>query len=284
MTDMYVPAPEAVTPEPMTVASTIPAAPAETVAKPSAETAETVTPQAETPAGTEDQQQAAPDQELEKKPSEAEINRKQRNQERWQRMKQETADSRRREQFYLGEIERLKSQKPDYSQITDPDDLLAEKTADKIRNSTVQDHEARANQERAVRDRAVGEAWNAIKDDMRAKMPDFDQFVNDQTPIHERAAPFIVESEKAGEIAYWLGKNPDAARDLFEKFQTAPAQALVELGRIEARLSAPSPKTVSTAPKPAPILSGGVSPLGFDVHKASVADTASMLRKAGLIR
>lgn len=243
-----------------------------------------VSPQAETPAGSPEQQpvkEGVP----EKEPSPAEAARKQRNQERWQRMKQETNDARRREQFYLSEIERLKGQSPDYSKITDPDEVLAHKTADVIRRGQIEDHTQRAQAEAETRGRAVQEAWGAIAEDMRAKVPDFDQVVMaPSTSVHQRAVPFIVESEKGGEIAYWLGKNPDAARELYAKFETAPAQAFIELGRIEARLSAPQAKQVSTAPKPAPALNGGANPLQFDVHKASVADVAAQLRKAGIIR
>lgn len=287
MTDIFVPAPETVTPEPITTQTPVtdPAAPAETVQK-SAEQ-EVVSPQAETPAGTEDQQQ--PDQtekpEPEKKPTDAEAARKARNQERWQRMKQQAADAERRERILLSEIERLQKQgQPDYSKLTDPDEILAEKTAQRLRSSQIEDKQASAREESRERERAMGEAWNAIKDEMRVKAPDFDQVVTDRTPVHARAAPFIVESEKGGEIVYWLGKNPDAARDLYSKFETAPAQAFIELGRIEAKISAPVAKQISTAPKPAPVLQGGVNPPGFDINKASVADTAAMLKKAGLIR
>jgi hypothetical protein len=280
MSDVATSAPTAGMSESVTnpVITSTPAAPAETVATPSAETS---TPQAETPAGPEGQeQQAKPEDPT--KPT-AEDARKARNKERWERMKQDANDSRRREQFYLSEIERLK--KPaDFSKITDPDELLAAKTAQHFRQSQVEDHTVRAQAEQANSQRAIQEGWAAIQEDMRAKAPDFDQVVNDRTPIHKHAAPFIVESEKGGEIAYWLGKNPDAARDLYQKFETAPAQAYIELGRIEARLSAAPPKQVSTAPKPAPVLNGGVSPLGFDIHRASVSDTAAQLKKLGVIR
>jgi hypothetical protein len=278
MSDVATPAPTEGMSEPVTnpTVTSTPAAPAENV-QPSADA---TPPQAETPAGPEGQEQPKPEDDDKKTADNA---RKRYNQERWKTMKQELAESRRREQFYFSEIERLK--KPaDLSKITDPDEMLAAKTAQHFRQSQVEEHEVRAQAEQANSQRAVQEAWAAIQDDMRAKAPDFDQVVTDKTPIHAKAAPFIVESEKGGEIAYWLGKNPDAARDLYQKFETAPAQAYIELGRIEARLSAAPAKPVSTAPKPAPVLNGGVSPLGFDIHKASVADTALQLKKLGIIR
>lgn len=254
------------------------AAPAETVQ--SAE--QDVSPQGE-PAGSEQQQETKPEVE-EPKPSPAEEARKQRNKERWQAMKQRAADAERRERFYMAEIERLQKQQPDYSRLTDPDDVLAEKTAERLRRGQVEEHRGRAQHEAEQRAAAISEAWTAITDEMRARVPDFDQVVTPTTPIHQRMAQHLVDSDKGGEIAYWLGKNPDAALALYQKFETAPAQAFIELGRIESRLSATTPKHVSTAPKPAPVLNGGSSPPAFDIHKASMDDVAARLKKAGLIR
>lgn len=267
-------APAADTPE-----TTTPAAPAEKVQGADI----SVTPQGAEPAGSDSEQRQQVTKPEDPEQKSADERRRQRNKERWDRMRQEANDARRRENFYLSEIERLKQQ-PDLSKITDPDEALAARTAQHLRQGQVQDHEAHAQAARSASQVAVREAWTAMADDMRAKAPDFDQVFNERTPVHQRAVPFIVESEKGGEIAYWLGKNPDAARDLANKFETNPAQALIELGRIEARVSAPVAKQVSTAPKPATPLNGGVNPLAFDAQKASVEDTAAMLRKAGLIR
>jgi hypothetical protein len=274
MTDTT-PAPAAATPE-----TTATAAPAETVQ--SAEQVK-VPQQASEPAG-KDEQQANP--ESEKEQADAKEKRKAYSQERWRAKNKEIADSRRREQFLLGEVERLtrQQQQTDYSKITDPDEVLAAKTANHFRQTQVDEHKSRLQHEAQQRQTAVRDAWTAMADDMRTKAPDFDQVFNQNIPVHQHAVPFIVESEKGGEIAYWLGKNPDVARDLYSKFETAPAQALIELGRIEARLSAPPPKQISTAPKPAPVLSGGVNPVVFDAHTASVADVAAHLKKAGVIR
>lgn len=241
---------------------------------------QSVSPQAETPAGTEQKIEGVEKPEQ----SAAETARKERNKQRWQEMKQRAADAERRERYLMSEVERLSKQQTDYSKLTDPDDVLAEKTAERLRRDQIEDHRGRAQQEATARQHAVQEAWSAIRDDMRSRVPDFDQTVTPDTPIHPRAASFIVESDKGGEIAYWLGKNLDAARNLFDKFETAPAQAFIELGRIEARLTTPPAKQVSTAPKPAPVLNGGSSPPAFDIHKASMDDVAKRLKQAGIIR
>lgn len=253
------------------------------------------TPQAEKPDGLEQEQQAASDenplQDVEDpdKPKTWKEKRQERNRARWQEYKQAKEVIPARLQLLERELAQLKgSAPPDFSQITDPSEEIAERAAWKIRQHSAQEKQAAVESERQAafsdQQQKMLSAWDEARADARERIPDFDQVVNDQTPIHQRAAPFIVESEKGAEIAYWLGKNPQAAQSLYAQFETAPAKALIELGRIEARVSAPAAKTVSTAPKPAPILSGGVNPIGFDVGKASVNDVADQLRKAGIIR
>jgi len=273
MTDT-IPAPSPVTTE------TVPSSPA-----PSAEKTETagqlVSPQAsETePAGQEQQPPDLKTSEPEE-PTEGQKRRKERNQQRWREMKAAAS-----------EVERLRAERAlyaprqvDYTAISDPDEVLAEKTAAKLTEQQRAIHDQRIEVATKAQERALFDAWDGIKADMRERVPDFDQVVNDRTPIHQRAAPFIVESEKGGDIAYFLGKHPDVARDLFQKFETAPAQALIELGRIEARLSAAPPKAATQAPRPAPVLSGGANPLAFDQKTAGVADIQAQLKKAGVIR
>lgn len=254
--------------------------------------AEQTTPQAEQPAGTEQEATASEEPAKQEDPSQDEAKkswkdkRKERNKERWQEFKAaKDYTIRSLEQ----EVHRLRTkQAPDLSNISDPDEVLAEKTAWKIQQSSVADKEEALQQERESRataqQHALNETWQDVMEDTRERIPDFDAVFNDTTPVHDRAVPFIVESEKAGDLAYFLGKNPKEAKALYQQFETAPAKALIELGRIEARLSAPAPKTLSTAPKPAQTLSGGANPLQFDQSRASVDDFASQLRKAGVIR
>lgn len=248
-------------------------------------------PLAEKPAGSSEQKEAAseetPSQE-EAKPTWKE-KRQERNRQRWQEYKEAKAVLPMRLASLEQEVARLKgTAPPDFNSIADPNEEIAERAAWKVQQRTAENTEARLQQERQAvaqeQSQRLAAAWEEAKEDARERLPDFDQVVTDRTPIHQRAASFIVESEKGADIAYWLGKNPKEAQSLFDKFETAPAHALVELGRIEARLSAPAPKTVSTAPKPAPILSGGANPIAFDMSRASVEDVAAQLRKSGHIR
>ena len=275
MTDITIPAPVAESP----VTTPIPAGAADNAPK-SAGNDDTI-PLVEKPAGETEQDASGADKpEAKDEPTQGELKRRERNKERWQSMK----DTARRAESAEAELYRLKyAKQPDFTQIADPTDELAERTAWKVKQSNAEDQVVRARQDRAD---SLTRTWNETTDAMREKIPDFDTVVTAQTPIHARAVPHIIESEKGGEIAYFLGleKNKAAARSLYEKFESSPAQALVELGRIEARLSAPPAKTVSTAPKPASTLNGGSNPLNFDPNRASVTDMAAQLRKAGIVR
>ena len=228
-----------------------------------------------TPAETHGQETAPPDPDAQETDAEKELSpseqrRKERNRERWQRMREASEEAAR----LRAELARWKPEPVDYSRVEDPDEALAMRTAAKVRESLAGDVEARASHAEQMAQRALAENVEAIYQDGRERMPDFDTVVTDRTPVHANAVPFIAESERGSEVLYHLGKNPQVALDLYRKFDANPAQALIELGRIEARLSVPAPKTVSKAPRPVPAISGGSSPPAFDATQASVADMA----------
>lgn len=83
------------------------------------------------------------------------------------------------------------------------------------------------------------------------KYKDFDAVVkNETTPISMDMLKIISESEMGDEILYHLGTHLDKAEEIFE--MDIPAAALT-IGRIEAELSRPVKKTVTTTKTPAPI-------------------------------
>lgn len=94
--------------------------------------------------------------------------------------------------------------------------------------------------------------------DFKKSAPDFDDLVirNRSLPITTAMAEVIADSEDGPAVAYFLGKNPEAAAAIA---QLSPVAAARELGKIEARLAferdqakkPPSPKpAVSQAPPP----------------------------------
>ena len=252
------------------------------------------TPQAETPAGTEETEQTAsgedPSQDDDPdKPKTWKEKRQERNRARWQEFKAARDAVPVKLALLEREVAALKgTPAPDFTQFTDPTEEIAQRAAHAVRQQTVKDRQAQIETEKDAvayeQQQRMYAAWDEAKEEARERIPDFDAVVTDALPIHPRAAPHIVESGKAAEIAYYLGKNPKVAQNLAQQFETSPAKALIELGEIKARLSAPKAKTLSTAPKPASTLGGGVNPLGFDPNKGSVGDMEAHLRKAGIIR
>lgn len=115
--------------------------------------------------------------------------------------------------------------------------------------------EAKANAERAQRDAA--QAWQAKTAAAQEKHSDFDDVVMRSTWDCTRdMAQALAASEHGAEVAYHLAKNATEARRIAG---LSPIAQVLEIGRLEARLSAPAspqPKTATNAPEPAPQVRG----------------------------
>jgi hypothetical protein len=158
----------------------------------------------------------------------------------------------------------------------DPHGSIAQTAARAVQEAQLATSQGRLQASQAAAATAMADTWNAKVDAARATIPDFDQVVTDHTPIHAYAAPLIADSEVGPQVAYWLGKNPAAAIQLFQQFISNPAQAYCELGRIEARVSSPPSRTQTTqAPGPPPTLSGRAATQSFDPEKSTMEDFAA---------
>jgi hypothetical protein len=92
---------------------------------------------------------------------------------------------------------------------------------------------------------------------------DYDEVVyNPALAISANMAEDIAESEVGPQLAYYLGKNPDVAREIAA---LSPRAASRELGKIEARLSAPkAAPAVTKAPPPPPKIAASVPDIEKD--------------------
>jgi hypothetical protein len=97
------------------------------------------------------------------------------------------------------------------------------------------------------------EAWADVVAEARQTMPDFETVFDSSVPVSEVMADLIMEGDAPAQLAYWLGKNRHEAKRIAGM---SPVEAARALGRLEQRLTAPTPKTVSSAPKPVPTVSG----------------------------
>jgi hypothetical protein len=131
----------------------------------------------------------------------------------------------------------------------------------------------------AERRRIRAEDFAAEMQEARTRYQDYDAaFVvaSDSRVVSPALSAVVLESERAADLAYHLGKNPDVARRLSSM---PPTVAAMELGRIEARLSAPQPKLASSAPPPiSPVRPS--APAVRDASRMS-ADEYRAARKAG---
>lgn len=94
----------------------------------------------------------------------------------------------------------------------------------------------------------VDNAWRDQIKDAQARYTDFEAvaFSND-VPITDQMAEIIKSSDMGADLAYYLGKNKAIAADI-AKLQ--PIEAARVMGRIEAQISAPRPRTETKAPDP----------------------------------
>lgn len=113
-------------------------------------------------------------------------------------------------------------------------------------------------QAQAAHDAAVKAQWNARVEEAKAEFADFEAVAyRPDMQVSPAMVEVIRSSEKGPALAYHLGSNlPEAARIA----ALPPTQAAYELGRIEAALSAPKPRTKTKAPPPVrPVRTSGAA-------------------------
>lgn len=119
-----------------------------------------------------------------------------------------------------------------------------------------------ASQQEAEQQRQQAE-FSARASEFAADHPDFNTVAyNPSLPITASMAEALNVSEAGPQLLYHLGSNPlEAARIA----QLSPAQAAMEMGRLEVRLTTTQPRTQSNAPDPVqPIQGGGGGNQGVD--------------------
>lgn len=80
---------------------------------------------------------------------------------------------------------------------------------------------------------------------------------NDEVPISPAMAEAMQDSDKFGDIAYWLGSNPDEAARIA---QLSPLAAAREIGKIEDKLLNPPKPKQTSAPPPVKTVKTGDTP------------------------
>lgn len=96
--------------------------------------------------------------------------------------------------------------------------------------------------------RLVQENFAAQVADARTRYTDYDAVVQaPDVPITQGVVDIVVQSDQGADVAYHLASNKALAAEISAM---SPIEAARAIGRIEAQLSAPKPRTTSTAPEP----------------------------------
>lgn len=178
-------------------------------------------------------------------------------------------------QRYLRELETLRQQPIDQLPYEQQD---AARLRDVMKEERAREKIAEAEARQAAVQGIRANEYQTKLDDARERMPDIDQVMPAlmRVPLHEAAAEVIVESDKAAEVTYWLGKNLNEA---YRIASLAPHKQAAEIARIEARLSAgPSPRRHSQAPPPPTTISGASSPSAKDPANMSMGEFSTWMK------
>lgn len=139
---------------------------------------------------------------------------------------------------------------------------------------------SRAKQIQAAERQIVDQSWQQQVVEARAKYADFDQVALDNSvPITPAVADLIKTSDAAADVAYHLGRNKALAAEIAK---LPPIEAARAIGRIEASLTAPKPRTSTNAPQPINPVKGNATGTK-DPEKMSMAEYIAG-RRAGKIR
>lgn len=122
------------------------------------------------------------------------------------------------------------------------------------------------------------QSWNEHVAEARGKYSDFDAVVfADSVPITERVASAIMGTEAPADVAYRIAQNPAQARELSAMSDLELGR---EIGRIEASLSRPRPKTETSAPPPITPVKPAGSPTR-DADKMTAAEYSAYRASGG---
>jgi len=180
------------------------------------------------------------------------------------RLRASEADANARLAAETARLERLKSAaaalpEPKEADFEKYEDYLAARTAyasvkalDGRTEAEIQaEIEARRRDVAAVKERqaAADRAnWTQQVAEAKGRYSDFDQVVYSQdVPISERMAQAIMSTDTPADVAYRIASDRELAREISAMSDRDMWRAI---GRIEATLSAPRPKTTTTAPAP----------------------------------
>lgn len=169
------------------------------------------------------------------------------------------------------ELDSLRNTRTDDFQQQSQNDMRAAVKEERLRQLE-SETARRVNESRDYR----AQTFSAKIEAASERIPDLKQVLNDfnQLPVSEYAADVISESDKAAEIAWYLGKNPDEAHRIAG---LPPHRQGEAIARIEAKVSIATPRKTSAAPPPVPMVGASSAPGAKSLGDMGVEDIAKQI-------
>lgn len=195
-------------------------------------------------------------------------------QKRFNEMRRKQGDAERRADAAEAALARLTTNtEPDPDQYDDPNDYTKALIRHEAKRAAAENFHENAVE---TANRARLDSWEERQNVARTTMPDYDSVIGASTTLF---APLVsealLESEQGPALAYHLASNPELADKIAAM---PPVRAIMELSRIEARLTAPAVKTPTNAPDP-PRTLGSAQAITRDPAKMSVSDYVAWSNK-----
>lgn len=145
----------------------------------------------------------------------------------------------------------------------------------------VREQEQRSAQERALEEQSLQaqQAYQARTEQFKAQHSDWDSVATRaDVQVSIQMAAAIVDSEAGPAMQYYLGQHPEEAARIMALPHT---RQLVEMGKLEAKLTAPppQPKPISSAPKPIAPITPSSETVAVDPENESMDSYAARRRK-----
>ncbi len=156
-------------------------------------------------------------------------------------------------------VEEPRPKMEDFESLDAYDQAVIEWTTDKvIAKYTKQTEAQRQVEASAEAAKAKARAYQERMEAAHKFIPDFDEVVSntDAPAPEEHVKDLVRDSERAPELVYHFAANPEVLADIN---QMSATQAAREIGRLEATLAKPKPRTQSKAPPPVKPLKGAGS-------------------------
>jgi hypothetical protein len=138
-----------------------------------------------------------------------------------------------------------------------------------VRDETRRQAERQAAQHRHIEQRERIDAYRRRLDDVRDRIPDFEQVMRAQSgaAIRDDVRDLVMDSPKGPLLAYYLATNPDVLDDINGM---PPAAAAKTIGSLEARIRGPRPKLQTDARPSRDMPKGGASAGGKSYAEMSM--------------